>query len=94
MCKKTSKNPMALITRLKDENKELREKIRRINISRGQMRKKLDTYEKKIIDIENLRAIKCDNDEYLRGQANGLILALATMKNESPKFLQKRRKHD
>lgn len=42
--------------------------------------------------LENVTKIQCskgnfDQDEYMRGMANGLILARAIMNGEEPKFI-------
>jgi len=45
----------------------------------------------RVAELENIVNIQCadgnwDYDEYMHGMANGLILALAILKNEEPKF--------
>jgi hypothetical protein len=48
-------------------------------------------YEKRIADLRNIKEVQCskgnyDQGEYMRGLANGLIMALSIMERNEPKF--------
>lgn len=53
----------------------------------------MKTMEQRISDLKNVCEIQCrkgtyDYDEYMRGMANGLILAVAIMEDTSPVYFE------